>query len=265
MSIPCKMRPAGLDSLPMGYTRVDFLEANKRQHINTGVMPTGDMNIKVDVMATKWVYVNYVFGSAQVSGPNIVFSMDYANAHGRAGLYRYGKQSTFFPYGTHRLNKRYHYEFDGPVVYRDGELARFMNSVKFTPETFTGTSPILLFISRHDNWHFYDDGTKRIWKFSIDRPSGPVLNYIPALDPAGVPCMFDTVTRQPFYNAASTGAFIAGMTLGQALKLKDLPAKTATLDISLPEGYDSQEEVMESIQQAEEKGWTFNITTHTPA
>ncbi len=263
MSIPCKMRPAGLDSLPMGYTRIDFLEANKRQYIDTGVMPTGDMNIKVDVMATKWVYVNYVFGSVQRSDANIVLSMNYNSGHSSAGMYRYGTQSSFFTWGFNKLNTKYHYECDRNVVYRDGVLAPFLSYVKFQPETFTGRHPILLFISRHDNWNFYDEGTKRIWKFSIDRPDGPVLNYIPALDPAGVPCMFDTVTKKPFRNVG-TGAFIAGMTLGQALKIKDLPAKTATLDISLPEGYDSYEEVTEAIRQAEEKGWTFNITTYTP-
>lgn len=264
MSIPCKMRPAGLDSLLMGYTRLEFLEGTGPQRINTGVMPTGDMNIKVDVMATKWVYVNYVFGSENRSGPNIVFSMNYNNAHSTAGAYRYGTQSKYFVYGVHKLNTRYHYEFDGPVVYRNGALARFQDGT-FTPETFTGTRPIWLFNSVHDNEYFYAAGTQRVWKFSIDRPDGPVLNYIPALDPAGVPCMFDTVSKQPFYNAVTGADFVAGMTLGQALKLKDLPAKTATLDISLPEGYDSQEEVMESIRQAEAKGWTFNINTYTPA
>ena len=43
----------------------------------------------------------------------------------------------------------------------------------------------------------------RIMEFCIENK----FNLIPALDPSGRPCMYDTVTKQPFYNAG-TGEFL---------------------------------------------------------
>lgn len=43
-------------------------------------------------------------------------------------------------------------------------------------------------------------------RFSAKLASGEV-NFIPAIDPTGAPCMFDLVSRKPFYNAG-TGDFI---------------------------------------------------------
>lgn len=270
MSIPCKMRPAGLDSLPMGYTRLNFLECTRKQYINTGLKATGSLKIGLDVMATAWDdYVNYIFGSEN-KNRNVAFSMNYNNAYGTAGTYRYGTQWRYFNYGAHKLNQRYKYVFDENVVYRDGELFRFLDWGVMTKEEFTSARNITLFGSHHDNSALSITTGKRVFAFSIyDNAAGALLlSYVPVLDPDGTPCMYDTVSGKNFYNANTTASatpFIAGMTLGQALKLKDLPTKTATLDISLPEGYDSQEEVMESIRQAEAKGWTFNINTYTPA
>lgn len=264
------MRPAGLDSLPMGYTRLYFLECTGTQYINTGLKATGSLKISLDVMATAWDYVNYIFGSEQKVEGNLVFSMDYNKAYSRAGMYRYGTQFAYFRTGAHAndLNIRHKYVFDENVVYRDGKLFPYNYGTSVIKEEFTSKNNITLFASYHDNKNLIYTRNKKIYSFGIyDNASGrQLLNYIPALGPTGAPCMFDTVTKKPFYNEVTTGAdFIAGMTMEQAIKLKDLPPKTATLNISLPEGYDSYEEVMEAIRQAEEKGWTFNITTHTPA
>ena len=278
MSIPCKMRPAGLDSLPMEYTRLNFLESTGVQWIDTGRRATGALKIWLDVMAAEWDgelnnNVNYIFGS-RFAASNIMFSMNYNSGWGTVGRYMYGSQYSYFGSPVHVLNKRYKYVFDANVVYRDGKLLRFVDYeadyavVTMHKATFTSASNILLFGSLHTNGSRYLTKRKRVFSFSIfDNAAGVLrLDYVPALDPSGRPCMFDLVSKQPVYNKATSGSdFIAGMTLGQALKLKDLPAKTATLDISLPEGYESNAEIMESIRQAEEKGWTINRTTYTPS
>lgn len=247
----------GDNALPAGYTRVEFLESTGTQYINTKVFPTGDMNIQVDVMALSWVYCNYVFGNYQKSGANIVFSIDYNNAYSRGGMYRYGTQFAYFTQGAHKLNVRYNYEFAGNVVYRNGVLAQFLNGVKFTPETFTGENPILLFASRHDNFNIRADGTRRIWSFSITRPEGDVLNFIPALDPTGTPCMYDMVTREPFRKAGS-GQFIAGMTLSQVRGLR-LPASGGELTLSLPHEASIDRLAQAALEQARANGWELTL------
>lgn len=54
---------------------------------------------------------------------------------------------------------------------------------------------------------FENSGNIRIYSFSESQDGKYVLNALPALDETGAPCMFDTVTRTPFYNA-NTGDFI---------------------------------------------------------
>lgn len=50
-------------------------------------------------------------------------------------------------------------------------------------------------------------GSFRIYSFSIvNATSVCILNLIPVLDPSGRPCMYDLVTKKPFYNQG-TGEF----------------------------------------------------------
>lgn len=264
MSIPCKMRPAGLESLPMGYTRLDFLESTgpSYPYINTGVNATGNLTTRVTVLTRVWDggnNTNLVFG-ARSSTHAYSLSLNYNRGDStlpKLGAYGYGSLGMHGMSVANSLNTKYEFVYDKNILKRDGQR---INAVAL--EEFSVGLSIYLFGQHAANSWF---SSKVIYHFSIAEDGRALLNYIPALDPTGKPCMFDTVTKQPFHNGATTGSdFIAGMTLGQALKLKDLPAKTATLDISLPEGYESNAEVMESIQQAEEKGWTFNINTYTP-
>ena len=50
-------------------------------------------------------------------------------------------------------------------------------------------------------------GGIRIKRFYITRDGAYTLNLIPALDRNGTPCMYDTVSKQTFYNAG-TGEFL---------------------------------------------------------
>ena len=46
----------------------------------------------------------------------------------------------------------------------------------------------------------------RVYWFKIFEDGQIVRNFIPALDPNGIPCMYDTVGQKPYYNAG-TGNF----------------------------------------------------------
>ena len=50
-------------------------------------------------------------------------------------------------------------------------------------------------------------GKVRIKRFYITRDGAYTLNLIPALDRNGTPCMYDTVSKQTFYNER-TGEFL---------------------------------------------------------
>ena len=54
----------------------------------------------------------------------------------------------------------------------------------------------------------------KIYSSKIYNNNVLVRDFIPVLDPYGVPCMFDKVTNQYFYNAG-TGDFIAGPVISE--------------------------------------------------
>ena len=49
----------------------------------------------------------------------------------------------------------------------------------------------------------FSSATIRIHSFSMYNKDIPVIDYVPCIDAAGVPCMYDTVSKQPFYNQGS--------------------------------------------------------------
>lgn len=84
-------------------------------------------------------------------------------------------------------------------------------------------------------------------------------NLIPSIDNNGTPCMYDKLTKTPFYNSGS-GQFVVGMNMKQAQKLSTLPAGVGTLTVSLP--WDAQfadTSVPDALQTAADKGWTITV------
>ena len=59
----------------------------------------------------------------------------------------------------------------------------------------------------------------RIYNATISQGNAIESNYVPALDPTGAPCMFDLVTRKPFYNAG-TGDFVPPQAAARTYSLR---------------------------------------------
>jgi hypothetical protein len=63
--------------------------------------------------------------------------------------------------------------------------------------------------------------------------------FIPAIDPNGTPCMFDLVSKKPYYDAGTSGVpFIVGLTKEQAETLV-LGDKASGITIAVPKGTDT--------------------------
>lgn len=54
---------------------------------------------------------------------------------------------------------------------------------------------------------FWGGANCRVFSFAVTKDTKLERDYIPALDPTGAPCMYDKVSKQPFYNAG-TGDFL---------------------------------------------------------
>ena len=106
----------------------------------------------------------------------------------------------------------------------------------------------------------YNKIKARLYAMKFWRADGAVAEFAFAVDQNGVPCMFEKVTRKPFYNSG-TGQFIVGMTMKQARKLSKLPAGGGTLKVSLPSNYLEDEGVTNAIAAANAKGWNIEVAS----
>ena len=210
--IPSRTRPLGGGDLPAGYTRLEYLEATGEQYIITDLLATGSMKFELEFLATDMGGLAPVYGVHEENAHSSLY-YNYSNAYGHVGRFVYGN-TYYYPYfdsGSFQLNKKYHMLVDGPHVWRNGEkLQRYrLVSGEFqgvpAEESFVSTLPVALFAT--NGALARRTGIKRIYNFRASDKGELKLNLIPALDPTGAPCMFDTVTRKPFYNAGS-GEFL---------------------------------------------------------
>ena len=106
------------------------------------------------------------------------------------------------------------------------------------------------------------DAGVRTYYFNISQEGEITRKMVPVVDAAGVPCMFDSVKKETFYNNTGTLRYIVGMTLEQARKLSKLPKTGGELTISLP--WEAQlvqhnAEVEAALETARSKGWLMKV------
>ena len=175
--------------LPAGYQLCNYLESTGSQTINTGLTPVyGD---EINVLAYRASNANSMFyasGTLTVtSAPNELYCRYFTSAN---------KDAARIPLKNFPNDAQYHHIMisqDG--FYADGNFVTKLPGERAEAGTliiFRGTSSL---------------GKIRIKRFYITRDGVYTLNLIPALDRNGTPCMYDTVSKQTFYNER-TGDFL---------------------------------------------------------
>lgn len=235
--------------LPTDYIRLDFLESTGRQHIDTGVKLSNESEVKMTFalvekqLGNRVIYGDETNGAARFTffgevAPNFYPRWDFANqlAAGTSALSVQVKYETIHNSIGASLNDR--------------QVVTFASAPPFE----TG---------RNISLFGYTSGyksTARVYSFSIFRNNRLQLNYIPALDSTGRPCMFDVMIRKTSYNASTYGSdFSAGLTMSQALNLANLPATGGNLTVSLPLETAFDASVQTALNTAAAKGWTIVV------
>ena len=174
--------------LPAGYRRCNYLESTGTQTINTGLTPVyGD---EINVIAYRTSIANNIFyasGALTVTSNVELYCRYFTSTN---------KSATEIPSGKFPDDAQYHHIMvsqDG--FYADGNFVKALPGERAEAGTmiiFRGTNAL---------------GKLRIKRFYITRDGAYTLNLIPALDRNGTPCMYDTVSKQTFYNER-TGDFL---------------------------------------------------------
>jgi hypothetical protein len=220
----------GNDGLPTGYTRLAYLESNGNQVIKCEYLFTQQTGLYVKSFA--------IYGNRQAMGTSYV-SVPCIRCH------NYSPQeisATWNKYNLVLLKPLPRIVIvEGWINWKNSKTARAVSELGEQIVDLEGISDggkIDLF-KAGSIWY------GKIFNAAISEDGSIVRQYIPALDPTGAPCMFDTVTRNPFYNSGS-GAFIAGIDTTAQLNnmLHKLPDRTGqdvgTLQVRLAEALQTE-------------------------
>lgn len=262
MTIPSKITPLGrADYLPENYTRLDFLEFTGLQYIDTRL--TG---------VTNESYVEFR-GIAKGHGKRAFQGAAYCLCSRRPDYRDFYVTVPF----SNNLQKKSGYlpETKSIPYHLDAKTlsARIIvNGQSHSIDDITQDATITAINNYSLKLGAYADGSSypSSWwvgtceRFRAQLASGEV-NYIPSLTPEGQPCMFDSISKQPFPNSGS-GQFIAGVNSLNRLNsiLHFLPTTGGTLTLSLP-AEANVPEVAERLQQCHDtKGWTLTVREYRP-
>ena len=192
--------------IPKDYIKVDYLESTGTQWIDTCNYLDDNVEVRTNLQYTSipnggevyWFYGNYS------SHTKYVLFGFYPN--GNQGWCVRNNFSTGFniPSNSKTYEKcRINHSKDYLKI--NAEECSYWGTQIVTPDDVTKS--LYLFARHHKEGYAQKPVNGKMWYFDV-LYNGVVANrYIPCLDPTGTPCMFDTVTQQPFYNSG-TGDFL---------------------------------------------------------
>ena len=183
--------------LPAGYQKCQYLQSTGEQWIDTMITPIFGDEIVVVAGANLSLGDFRPFGSGSKNQVAITLLSSYQDRV----YYKYfqGNTDAMYLFNTFFGNDfaLKTIKLDSSGMYIDGNrLGDISNDYMDTDTT--------MYIFRIRNTM---SCVARISNFSIARNGENMIDMIACIDPSGVPCMYDTVSKHPFYNQG-TGEFL---------------------------------------------------------
>ena len=193
-----------LGDIPFGYKRCKFLKKSDTAYIDTGIIPDKrmDYDIVFDVESTYQGSL-YVFGSDSSYRKGFNLGADFTTTEG----IRICKFTEVNVYKTYiHLNSGVQYS----VQICENHFAINSKVISADSGSYVCAYSLILFGTNRTGKAMVN-GTYcrnlRIYSFTISKDGNKIMNLIPALDRNGTPCMYDSISKQTFYNAG-TGEFL---------------------------------------------------------
>lgn len=245
--------------LPPGYQRVEFLATSGSNYIelpdrfNFGHeedMPNSGILLKTSNYATK--ATNYAFdvpvSTSAGSMPKSDFYIGRRSAN--ESLFRVGLNGVYGlsePYIDGKIYEASINFLNSGVI----EVGEKSQNIIHNPTAYGAPFYILRSVS-----------VCRLYEAHISSGEELTHSLIPALDPAGEPCTFDTVTKQPFYNAGA-GSFRVGIATLQQVRELQLPDNMGnavrTLYVSLPQEARTDFTAQKHLDYLTSLNWSLNV------
>ena len=201
---------------PKGYTEVEYLASNGNQYIDTEVLGNGEFDVDYQFYQTE-NSSNAIFAGTRSASQHLNFGQRSNGSTGGFSMAYLGEYWQAISSPAINTNIRVQ------ISYKSGSQTGALNGTAMTSKSLTGTEATNLSIYIFKRNHYSTDNVTglvgRIYYFKLWNNGALVRYFIPALDPNGKPCMWDAVTKQPFYNQG-TGEFTYGRTIQQVSYLE---------------------------------------------
>lgn len=191
--------------IPENYTPCNYLESTGTQYIDTGYYATNTSGINIDYAysASGNAGLCGIFQSQQPRTDTLFISTLSGQTSTIMYLISQGGELTnnVVPTIGTKYNAKINYLNDGKLILNDTTTGNNGTNGVVSSRT------IKLFCRDYNGNLAYTNA--RIYMCLISEGGNIVRNFIPCLDNNNVPCMYDAVEKQTYYNAG-TGTFIAG-------------------------------------------------------
>lgn len=187
----------GGNTLPAGYKRLEYLESTGTQYINTGASASNKTEIRCSHRttvesdgATRYMRL---FSSQADADPNIRLTITQST---QPSGKKVATWTARFGTTSNLLNTDIP-DFELHELFLSSQKLECVDAGASVSIVDSGewTNPGGLLISR--------TFIGCIYSFALKEAGVLKLNLIPALDTTGAPCMYDTVSRTPFYNVGT--------------------------------------------------------------
>lgn len=189
-----KLRLVKDNKLPAGYTQVEYLESSGTQRITTDVSVTIGDNFNLIVKGAFTTLTGY----SQFMGVNggAYFGLT------TTGYYSVG-QATGTATGVLADTNNHIFDLNCTIGNNQTNILK-IDGASYSNVRNNSAGDIRLFDVLNSYACYFKMTGATIYKNNI-----LVRDFVPALDPTGTPCIYDMVTKTPFYNQG-TGTFITG-------------------------------------------------------
>lgn len=202
--------------LPNGYTKLDYLYSEGNQYIDTGYIPTNETGLYIDCQSY-WSKYSFPMGVMESSSTGRLYShrTSSSNNENKVGW----NDKTIIWTSNLKLT---HERYESRVNFYNSKIAKIdINDLAFesilSGQLPAMTKSIYLFTINvggnlpNSVWNTTENGhCGKIFRAKISQGDTLVRDYVPALDPDGIPCMFEVFTGEPYYNQG-TGKFLTSL------------------------------------------------------
>lgn len=199
--------------LPNGYTKLDYLYSEGNQYIDTGYVPTNETGLYIDCQSY-WSKFSFPMGVMESSSTGRLYSHRTSSTSGE-NKFGWNDKTIIW---TSKL-KLTHERYESRVNFYNSKIAKIdINDLTLystlSDELPTMSKSIYLFTINvggslpNSVWNTTENGhCGKVFRAKISQGDTVVRDYVPALDPDGVPCMFEVFTGEAYYNQG-TGKFL---------------------------------------------------------